>query len=124
LLFDTDEAFPEHFERREEVVDLDDDEKKGLVHIGDSITERLVLQYEAMVPGKPECGIQSKPLPLNFVPGSKFDFSVVATLLAQKFGWHIPTHRSQDIFAGLGWPRVARASMIYLAKLMRFFCRC
>ena len=108
------ESFPEHFERRDEIIDLGDAEKEGLVRIGDSITERLVMQVQALyvrrliqrqyvVPGKPDCGIQSEPLPLNFVPGSKFDFSVVATLLAQKFGWHIPTHRSQDIFAGMGW---------------------
>jgi hypothetical protein len=27
----------------------------------------------------------------------------VAVFLAQKFGWHIPTYRGQDIFAGCGW---------------------
>jgi len=68
-----------------------------------SLYVRRLIQRQYAVPGKPECGIQSEPLPLNFVPGSQFDFSVVATLLAQKFGWHIPTHRSQDIFAGMGW---------------------
>ena len=95
------ESFPEHFERRDKIIDLDDAEKEGLVCIGESITERLVMQVQALyvrrliqrqyaVAGKPECGIKSEPLPLNFVPGSKF-------------GWHIPTHRSQDIFAGMGW---------------------
>ena len=108
------ERFPEHLERRDTIIDIADDEKVGLVQIADSVTERLVLQSQVLYvqrliqrqyvkPSKPEAGVTSKELPLNLVPGSKFDFSFVSALIAYKFGWHIPTYREQNIFAGCGW---------------------
>ena len=108
------ENLPAHLERRDKIIDLSDDEKEGLTHLRDSITERLVLQTQVLyvqrliqrlyvVPGNRDAGVKSAELPLNFVPGSKYDFSVVAMLLAQRFGWHIPTYRGQSIFAGSGW---------------------
>lgn len=108
------EKLPEHLERRDTIVDLPDGEKVGLRYIGDSITERLKLQCQVLfverliqrqyaIKNNSQAGIKCEPLPLNFVAGSKYDFSVVAMLLSQKFGWHIPTYRGQDIFAGCGW---------------------
>jgi hypothetical protein len=37
------------------------------------------------------------------VEGCKYDFSVVAAILTQKFGFHCPTYRQQDWFAQCGW---------------------
>lgn len=108
------ERLPEHLERRDTIIDLPEGEKVGLRYIGDSIAERLKLQCQVLfverliqrqyaMENNSQAGIKCDPLPLNFVAGSKYDFSVVAMLLAQKFGWHIPTYRGQDIFAGSGW---------------------
>jgi hypothetical protein len=93
---------------------LDEKEKEGLKQIGDAVTERLVFQTRALyvkrlvqrryvAPGKPEEGIKAKTLPLNVIPGSKYDFSIFSALLTCKFGYHLPTYRSQDVFAGCGW---------------------
>jgi hypothetical protein len=43
------------------------------------------------------------PVPLLIVEGYKYDFSVVAAIVAMKFGFHMPTYRQQDWFAQCGW---------------------
>jgi hypothetical protein len=55
------------------------------------------------VPGKPEEGVRSMPPPLSIVESCKYDFSVIAAILAMKFAFHMPTYREQDWFAQCGW---------------------
>ena len=43
------------------------------------------------------------PPPLAIVEGCKYDFSVVAAIVAMKFAFHLPTYRQQDWFAQGGW---------------------
>jgi len=108
------EEFPPTIERRERVLDLPEDQKRGLKPIGVKITERLrfekphmyvevIKRPQYVVAGQPEKGVQSVPPPLSIVEGSKYDFSVVAAILAMKFGFHMPTYREQDWFAQCGW---------------------
>ena len=57
------ESFPDHIERRERTIDLDDEEKKRLKYIGDSVTERLrsvpriyverIVRHKYVVPDDP-----------------------------------------------------------------------
>jgi transposase len=108
------EEFPPNLERRERVIDLPEDQKQGLKPIGVKVTERLrfekphvyvevIKRPQYVVPGKPEEGVRSMPPPLAIVESCKYDFSVIATVLAMKFGFHMPTYREQDWFAQCGW---------------------
>ncbi len=106
--------FPEHMERRERVLDLSDEEKVGLTRIGEVVTERMrfekphvyierIVRPKYVVLEHPEQGVIAQPPPLNIVEGCKYDFSVIAAILAQKYAFHCPTYRQQDWFAQCGW---------------------
>ena len=108
------EEFPATLERRERVIDLEEDQKVGLKLIGVKTTERLrfekpkvyverIVRPQYVVAGKPEEGVRGMPAPLAIVEGCKYDFSVIAQVLSLKFGFHIPTYRGQDWFAQCGW---------------------
>ena len=108
------EEFPPHLERRERVIDLSEEEKKGLTPIGVKVTERLrfekphayvevIKRPQYVVPGQPAEGVRSMPPPLSIVESCKYDFSVIAAILAMKFAFHMPTYRQQDWFAQCGW---------------------
>jgi len=106
--------FPEHLERRERVLDLSPEEKAGLQRIGEAVTERMrfenphmyierIIRPKYVVPAQPERGVIACPAPLSIVEGCKYDFSVIAAILAQKYAFHQPTYRQQDWFAQCGW---------------------
>ncbi len=106
--------FPEHLERRERVLDLSDEERVGLTHIGDVITERMrfekphvyierIVRRKYVAQEDPTRGVITPPVPLNIIDGCRYDFSVIAAILSQKYGFHCPTYRQQDWFAQWGW---------------------
>ena len=108
------EEFPPHIERRERLLDLPEEEKKGLKQIGVKVTERLrfekphvyvevIKRPEYVVAGQPAEGVRSVPPPLSIVESCKYDFSVIAAIAAMKFAFHMPTYRQQDWFAQCGW---------------------
>jgi transposase len=101
-------------ERRERVLDLSPEEKVGLQRIGEAVTERMrfenphvyierIIRPKYVVPAQPERGVIACPAPLSIVEGCKYDFSVIAAILAQKYAFHQPTYRQQDWFAQCGW---------------------
>ena len=107
-------GFPEHLERRERILDLTDEEKVDLQRIGESIAERMrfekpnvyierIIRPKYVAKGQPERGVMAQPPPLSIVEGCKYDFSVIAAILSQKFAFHCPTYRQQDWFAQSGW---------------------
>lgn len=108
------ESFPAHLPRRVRTIDLPEEEKAGLKLLGIKVTERLrfekptvyveeIHRYEYVTAGRPEEGVKSAPAPLAIVEGCKYDFSVIAAMLAMKLAFHIPTYRQQDWFAQSGW---------------------
>jgi len=108
------QEFPEHMERRERVLDLIDEEKAGLKYIGDAVTERMrfekpdvyierIIRRKYIVEKEPSRGVLAPPAPLAIVEGCKYDFSVIAAIVGQKFAFHNPTYRQQDWFAQSGW---------------------
>jgi transposase len=108
------EEFPPGIERRERVIDLPEEEKQGLKLIGVKESQRLRFEKPHMyvevikrpqyaVPGKPAEGVRSMPPPLAIVESCKYDFSVIAVVLAMKYAFHMPTYREQDWFAQCGW---------------------
>ena len=111
---DRTETFPPHLERRERLIDLPEEEKEGLVCIGEQVSERLMFKKgwayvevvkrpQYAVPSQPEKGVLSAPPPLSIIEGCKYDFSVVASIVAMKNAFHLPTYRQQDWFAQYGW---------------------
>jgi transposase len=108
------EDFPEHLERRQVDLDLDEEDKQGLVLLDVKVFERLrferprmwvevVNRYIYVRPGEPDAGVIAKPPPLGILPGVKYDFSVIAAALSMKLNFHQPTYRQQDIFAQAGF---------------------
>lgn len=108
------QEFPPHLERRERVFDLSEGEKDGLKYIGDAVTERMrfekphvyierIVRRKYVVENQPERGVLSPAPPLAILEGCKYDFSVVAAIVAGKFAFHNPTYRQQDWFAQSGW---------------------
>lgn len=108
------ESFPSHLPRRVRIIDLPEHEKAGLKLLGIKVTERLrfekptvyveeIRRYEYVAAGRPEEGVKSAPAPLAIIEGCKYDFSVIAAMLAMKLAFHIPTYRQQDWFAQSGW---------------------
>ncbi|MEK6249057.1 MAG: IS66 family transposase, partial [Planctomycetales bacterium] len=95
-------------------IDLTDEQKADLKRIGEAITERMrfekpvvyierTIRPKYVAKGQPERGVIAQPPPLSIVEGCKYDFSVIAAILSQKFGFHCPTYRQQDWFAQSGW---------------------
>ena len=108
------ESFPEHMERRERVLDFEDDAKEGLKYIGDAVSERMrferpnayierIIRRKYVVSGKPDEGVKSPPAPLAIVEGCRYGFDVIAAMISQKYAFHQPTYRQQDWFAQCGW---------------------
>jgi transposase len=108
------EEFPPDIERRERTLDLSEEEKQGLKCIGEKVTQRMrfekahmyvevIKRPQYVVPDRPEEGVRSVPPPLSIVEGCRYDFSVVAAILAMKCAFHVPTYRQQDWFAQCGW---------------------
>ncbi len=108
------QEFPEHLERRERILDLTEEEKAGLKYIGDAVAERMrfekphvyierIIRRKYVVENARSQGVLSPPAPLAIVEGCKYDFSVVAAVVSQKFAFHNPTYRQQDWFAQSGW---------------------
>ena len=108
------EEFPAHLERREKTLDLDESEKVGLKYIGDAVTERMrfekpgvyierIIRRKYVVENQPERGVIARSAPLAIVEGCKYDFSVIAAMIALKYAFHQPTYRQQDWFAQCGW---------------------
>jgi transposase len=108
------QKFPEHIERRERILDLSDEEKVGLKYIGDAVVERMrfekpntyierIIRRKYVVENEPKRGVLSPPAPLAIVEGCRYDFSVIAAIVSQKFAFHNPTYRQQDWFRQSGW---------------------
>jgi len=108
------EVFPDHLERRVRTLDLSEEAKQGLKQIGVKVTERLrfekpqvyveqIRRPQYVKVGEPERGVQSAPPPPAIVEGCKYDFSVIAAIVAMKFAFHMTTYREQDFFGQSGW---------------------
>jgi transposase len=114
-----DESLPAHLPRKEVFMDVPDSDKHCDTH-GErkllpeamwDIVERLkyippqllveVRKYPKYAcEGQPECGIATAERPTGIVEGDKYDPSIAAELITNKFAYHLPVNRQQDMFAG------------------------
>ena len=117
-----DESLPAHLPRREITVDAAETDKHCGTHGEKSplpesmwdIVEKLVYvppelyveirkypKYACQ--NQPQCGITSAERPTGIVEGDKYDTSIATEILVNKFAYHLPLYRQQDMFAGTGW---------------------
>ncbi|MFN7877198.1 MAG: transposase [Pirellula sp.] len=69
--------------------------------------------------GHPECGIQQQPAPDGLVKGNKIDTSIGAQIMVQKYMFHVPVYRTEDLFASSGWT-VARGTLLNILSAMAY----
>ena len=117
-----DERLPAHLPRQEVVIDASatdkycdtHGEKKLLPETMWDVVERLtyippqllveVRKYPKYAcEGQPECGIATAERPTGIVEGDKYDASIAAEIITNKYAYHLPVYRQQDLFAGSGW---------------------
>jgi transposase len=107
------ELLPAGLPREEQVLDLPDDVKAGLVQIGTDVSERLAyrpgqfyvlrsLRPRYAAPQNPDAGVQQMPVPASVIPGGILDVSVLAEAAVSKFADHMPLCRFIDRCTRLG----------------------
>jgi len=109
----SEERFPESLPRKEVFIDLDDDEKEGLVRIGEDVVESAhYTRAEVYVLRKvfpkyvrkeaPRAGVLQAPRPPALIGGDRYDTSFAAAVIANRLGYHLPIYRQEDMFAECG----------------------
>ena len=113
------EKFPAHFPRVEEVVEPPAEKRTCPEHgpkqfIGYDAVETLeferpklwvrVKKYAKYVcPRQGGCGVTQAERPTGLVEGNRYGTSVAAEAITNKYAYHLPLYREQDLFAGTGW---------------------
>jgi transposase len=64
---------------------------------------RVTLYRKYACEDEPACGIASPERLPGLVEGNKYDTSVAAEIITNKYGYHLPLYRQQDFFASCGW---------------------
>ncbi len=113
------EAFPAHLPRYEVPAETPDevkhcathgerkvigyDRQETLEYIPPKLKVRVTVIPKFACPGAPECGVKEALRPEGLIEGNRYDTSVAAQITTSKYGFHLPTYRQQDQFAGSGW---------------------
>ena len=63
----------------------------------------------------PECGVTAAARPEGLVEGNRYDTSVAAEIITDKFSYHLPIYRQLDLFAGSGWAP-SRSTLLNIAE--------
>lgn len=129
------EKLPEHLERVEVHVPVPEDVSHCPEHgprkqIGEDRLETLKLTPPKLwvevriIPkfaceGEPQCGVKEPERPTGLVEGNRYDTSVAAAIVADKFAYHMPTYRQQDRFASSGWTP-GRSTLLNLINASSF----
>jgi transposase len=129
------EALPSHLRREERIIEADDALKTCPTHgerqiIGYDTTETLVYtrpELHVLVKkypkyacaGQPACGVASPERPTSLVEGDRYDTSVAATIVENKWFHYLPIYRQQDQFAGSGWTP-GRSTLLNIVSQVAF----
>jgi len=110
------QKLPEHLKRVEHILDVNDKEKvcscgKGLVHIGNDITERLDYQPSSLYVNsyvRPKyacgdcqcdgCGVKQHPTPEGPIERCEADAGLLAQVITEKYDHHTPLYRQEEKF--------------------------
>ena len=71
---------------------------------------------------QPQCGVASPDRPTGLVEGNRYDTSIAAEILTNKYGYHLPVYRQQDQFAGSGWAP-SRSTLLNILEASAFAIR-
>ena len=105
IIHDIDEAdksCPQHGEKTQ-LPDSMSDRREKLVYVPASCHVEVHVYPKYSCTGCSQCGISSAERPTGIVEGDKYDTSVAAQIITQKYAYHLPLYRQQDMFAGSGW---------------------
>ncbi len=132
------EGLPEHLPRYEVEAEVSDDDKHCEEHgerkvIGYDRVETLeferpklrvrVTKYPKFAcENQPECGVASPERPTGLVEGNRYDTSIAAEIMTNKYGYHLPVYRQQDQFAGSGWTP-SRSTLLNILVASAFVLR-
>lgn len=72
--------------------------------------------------GHAECGVKEPPRPEGLIEGNRYDTSVAAEIVTNKYAYHLPTYRHQDQFAGSGWTP-SRSTLSNILEASATCCR-
>lgn len=125
------QALPSHLPIIERIYDVPEARRTCQKHgpmscIGFDTTETLAMEPAKLFrylnkfmkygcSGCSECGVVSPERPTGIVEGNKFDPSVAATAIADKYDYHLPVNRQVDSFASLGWTP-SRSTLINIIR--------
>jgi transposase len=68
---------------------------------------------------EPKCGVSQAARPTGLVEGDRYDTSVAAEVIADKYAYHSTLYREQDRFAGSGWTP-SRSTLVNLLAASAF----
>jgi len=130
-----DEGLPEHLPRYEVIADAPVEAKECPEHgerqvIGYDTTETLEFERPQLkvrvtkfpkyaCPGAPQCGVAQAERPTGLVEGDRYDASIAAEVITNKYGYHLPVYRQQDLFAGSGWTP-SRSTLLNILEAAAF----
>ena len=132
------EGLPEHLPRYEVEAEVSDADKHCEEHgerkvIGYDRVETLELERPKLrvrvtkypkfaCENEPECGVASPERPTGLVEGNRYDTSIAAEIMTNKYGYHLPVYRQQDQFAGSGW-MPSRSTLLNILVASAFVIR-
>ena len=113
------EKFPEHLPRVDVLVDAPEAQRQCPEHgdrrlIGYDVTETLKFERPKLwvqrtkyakyaCSSQPACGVTQAERPAGLVEGNRYDTSVAAEVITNKYAYHLTLYREQDQFAAAGW---------------------
>ena len=93
---------PEHGERKELPREMWD-RQETLVLKPPELYVQVTLFPKYSCPSDPTCGISSPERPTGIVEGNRYDTSIASQIITNKYSYHMPLYRQQDMFSGSGW---------------------
>lgn len=133
-----DESLPAHLPRTEILMDADDaakqcdthgdktllpeamwDTQETLVYVPPQLHVEVRKYPKYACANQPQCGIAAAERPTGIVEGDKYDTTIAAELLVNKYAYHLPVYRQQDMFAGTGWTP-SRSTMLNILTQCHF----
>jgi transposase len=125
------QALPSHLPVVDRVYDVPESQRICLTHgpmtcIGCDTTETLAMEPAKLFrylnkfmkyacPCCSEGGVISPERPTGIVEGNKFDPSIAATAITDKYDYHLPVNRQVDSFSSLGWTP-SRSTLINIIR--------
>ena len=129
------EQFPEHLPRYEVIAAIPEamencsehgkrkiigyDSVESLELIPPKLRVRVTKFPKLVCEADAQCGIVSPERPTGLVEGNRYDTSIAAQIITNKYGYHLPIYRQQDQFAASGWTP-SRSTLLNIAQAADF----